>query len=333
VPSVWADDAQYVNARWAIRARGRLEERSFDGTGIAPPPRGQPFYVYRPKVAATEFCFAPAFRRLLSDGAGAARVDVGFWVFGGKSVGGNDAVGLIHDLLAIDTEVTDLNGGVQRRPLAEQGKALANLYFQSTSPKPPDGSKWPPKPGVVQDSVSAVFIDDRMGIAQMPRKPKWFQAMAAHLQTPLIERFPSRATVVPENATGNLRVAYTTVDARDARHAVWMIRGADGAQALSVPAVPGLRQCLLRLHAMRQVLTEFVRLAASSQIPPDGVEGEPDKLTPYLQSVANQVLRPTHFGAAVRSAPSSKRPTTACRRIANSRHACERRRCPSPAAM
>ena len=136
-----------------------------------------------------------------------------------------------------------------------------------------------------------------MGIAQMPRQPTWFQAMAAHLQTPLLESFPRRTTVVPHNVTGNLRVAYTTVDARDARHAVWMIRGADGAQASSAPAVPGLRQCLLRLHAMRQVLTEFIRLAASNQIPPDGPEGESDKLTPYLQSVANQVLRPTHFGA------------------------------------
>jgi hypothetical protein len=292
VPSVWRDDAQYMSARWALRTRGRVERFLVDGVS-RPPPRGQPFFTYRPLAPATDCSFAPAFRRLMSDGRGSARVDVGFWVLGRESIADTDVLKVARDLLEIETEVPDLNGKAERRPLRRQGSALANLMFQSTSPRPKPGEAWPERPSMVRAAPAAVFIDDRTGINQMPARPPWFRAAAARIKTPLIESFPRRATVVPEEVTGNLRLAYTTLDMRDTRYGVWMIRGlSTGGRE----TVPGLRPALLRLHATRQVLRELQRLAARGEIPCGRDDGTTDEFDTYLQKLVGQVLRATSNG-------------------------------------
>jgi hypothetical protein len=292
VPSVWRDDAQYMSARWALRTRGRIERLEIDGVD-RPPARGQPFFAHRPQAPATDCRFTPAFRRLLCDGEGAARVDVGFWVLGREGIGETDVLKLAHDLLEIEIEVPDLNGKAERRPLRRQGNALARLMVQSTSRRPANGQPWPDRPSIVRAAPPAVFLDDRTGVAQMPRRPPWFRAVAAKAKTPLIESFPSRATVVPEEATGNLRLAYTTLEMRDARHGVWMIRGlAQGGPE----TVPGLRAALLRLHATRQVLRELQWLAARGDIPCGKDDGTTDAFDGYLKKLVGQVLRPTSRG-------------------------------------
>jgi hypothetical protein len=64
--------------------------------------------------------------------------------------------------------------------------------------------------------------------------------------------------VVPEEVCGKLRLAYTSLDVRDTRYAVSMIRGLEaGGRECAGPAAGAATP-----HATRHVLRELQRLAA-----------------------------------------------------------------------
>jgi hypothetical protein len=187
MPSAWRDDAQYVSARWAIRLVGTVEKRNLSDIG-ATAPRQQPFWVYRPENAATDFCFTPAFRRLFSDGIGLTRIDIGFWVFGGNhAISGTDVLYLVRDVLELETEVQQLTGSAERNHLRHQAGPLKTLYYLSTRTITSAGKDQELEASLVHHGVPVVFVDDRMRFSDMPRKPQWFVPMARFLVGPAAE--------------------------------------------------------------------------------------------------------------------------------------------------
>lgn len=293
VPVPWRDDAQYVSAKWAIRLCGKPLRQDLALIGEQTP-RKQPFWTYRAPEQATNLCFAPAFRRLHSDGVALARVDIGFWVFGATAVGGKDVLCLVHDLLALEAQVRQRAAAPEYRALRSQDAPLARLYWQCTRTGTTPSTEQEGR--LVRHAAPTVFLDDRIGVQHLPSTPHWFRQMGRALGMPTLSNFPERASVVSVQTAGALDLAYTTLEIHERRFAVWMMRGVPNAGRDAAAASRGIRQCLLRLHAARHGLLELQRMAASGLLP-YAAHAQEDPLGDYLKDLVAQVLRPTYYGA------------------------------------
>ena len=296
VPPQWRDDANYVSARWALRLKGVAEKRSLTLPGAGTDIETK-LWVYRPEKPASAFCFTPAFRRLFSDGNGFARIEIGFWVLGGEQVDGHGLLNLVRDVMGLEVEVRQLNGRSERRPLREQTKNLAKLYYQSTRLAPTNSPSDETEMALVRPGVPAVFVDDRILGPSGPRVPRWLEQEARSLGMPSLTEFPDHAAVVPAEAAGAMQLAYTSLKTGGTRIALWMLRGAPPAKREAVSVSRNLRRCLPRLHSMRQALDGLLRLAGSGAIPYDAGDDADRTFEKYLDDLAGQVLQPKAAGA------------------------------------
>ena len=310
VPAPWRDDASYISAKWAVRMFGKPVRHDLGIIGEKGPHNKRPFWfwTYRAPDPETDLCFAPAFRRLHSDGISVVRVDVGFWLFGATKIDGTDIHSLVRDLLALETEVGNRLAEPRRHALGLQGKSLARHYSQST--RIGFGPPTEQEDKLVRHGGLAVFLDDRIGAEHLPNKPTWFRPMGKHLGTPKLASFPKDASVVSEQTAGALKLAYTEekiwfkvpgIAQQKLEQAkptqVWMIRGAPPVSREAAAPSRGIRQCLVRLHSDRHGLKELVSLADEEKIHFDAKTRSGTIFSVYLMGLFKRVLLGTNYGA------------------------------------
>ena len=312
VPSAWRDDAQYVGAHHAIRMRGVAQKILSGSTSQAGRPRT--FWAYRPATPATDLHFTPAFRRLLFDGVALTRIEIGFWVIGDVRLEGNGLLGLVRDVLDLQTEVAEAATAPDLRAakspsagfgrLGDQGNRIARLLWYATTPGQTavDGGEASAsstdmeKSALLQPTVPVVFVDDTMHAEQLARRMTPLQIVASELGEPTIAGFPARASVVPGEHTGAAALAFTTVKYRERRFAAWLVSSQRQATAQPDAEVRNLRICLMRLHATRQILYELRRMSIAGVVDPrSSTDGAPS-FNAYVKSLARQVLTPDAFG-------------------------------------
>jgi hypothetical protein len=202
------------------------------------------------------------FRRLLCDRSRTtARVEIGLALRRKNTLPPLDGTGcgaLVEAVLSTPAPVPSPNG--ESRALGACGPRLAALYARSTT-------KW--SSALADASQHLVQAGQPVVVVEFAGTEEW--------------EMPDWAAVVPPEAVNGARVGYGRVG----RYAVgtWFIGGgpADPSQLRS------LRLCLLRLHAMQQVLDGVLRQLDNDEITYEPYTTAGDRLSDFLNDMTTRI--------------------------------------------
>lgn len=222
--AAWTDERIYCRARRAI---GFPELR-------------------RARLRAGEFTVRPflVFRRLICDRTTAvARVEVG--IVGSLPAYAPSLVpaaveSLVRDVLALNTDVFDLDDGVVRADLSEQGRRLARLFAFATSRR-----------------KLAAATPQELDLVQFGRP-----VVIAEFDDGEVLALPKHAQAIGGTVTGDAELVFYDERTRGGRVPVWVLRRGTTPE----PVLRSLRLCLLRLHAERECLDRVLAHVQASRI-------------------------------------------------------------------
>ncbi len=253
-----------------------------------------------PRTAFGDIGLAKVFRRFFSDGQAAARFEIGISVRkvrntrDGRPLNAKGLLDVLHSVLDLPTRVPYPGSPAEACHLLLQGKALARLYFQASSPvcaTPPLHPRWIP----VEAGAPMVFVE--------------YDGYE-------VEAVPSTARPVNISNSPGLRLDFATIGYSRGAVSAWLLgRGDSRRNAFSawllgrsryprewpetgsaVQFARNIRICLFRLHAEYQVFKQVLRLIQGGAIRYERATTEGDALERYLSSTRKWLFSAEKYG-------------------------------------
>ncbi|MEO6528997.1 MAG: hypothetical protein ABIP93_20430 [Gemmatimonadaceae bacterium] len=248
------------------------------------------------------FC---AHRRLLGDGLGAMRLEVGIGTYARSSprnLNGDDLLAMLAHVLELRVRVHTAEGP-KSMELVRADLSIARSYLAATTPKgAPPPPKWWVSPG---RELCVVMYDPDSEVASLPRGAK----ALAPIMVPVAAPGANGSAAVPSAASGMTAVAAAPAPQSSLRmeiaHLIVEHRGVSvRVLFLAVPRAARhatseqrhVRLHLARVHTERECLKEVLRLIDLERLIVDPTVPGGKRLGDYLRAVFSRLNRPSYEG-------------------------------------